>query len=81
MGAWPDCAALARDMGVPYGTVVAWKRRRNVPPAYWLDLIEAAKRRGIPGVTPESLILAASRAAPRKTLPNPANVNSPSKSA
>jgi hypothetical protein len=43
---WPSLAALAKDMGSPYQTVVAWKRRGRIPADRDLDLIEAARRRG-----------------------------------
>jgi hypothetical protein len=52
---WPSDADLARDIGVPYSTVSAWKQRQSIPAAYWQDLVRAAKARGIKGVTADVL--------------------------
>ena len=43
---WPKFADLAKDLGLPYPTVAAWRQRGNIPAKHDLDLIEAAKRRG-----------------------------------
>jgi len=48
---WPDLAALARDLSLPYETVVSWSRRDSVPEPHWESISEAARLRGIRGVT------------------------------
>lgn len=56
-------------MGVPYGTVLAWKRRQTLPDKYWVRLIAAAERRGISGLTADTLLDVAERA--RTEVPAP----------
>src|SRR3954469_23435268 len=53
--AWPSDAELGRDIGVPYPTLSAWKQRGSIPPAYWRDIIRAARRRGHPEITADLL--------------------------
>ncbi len=53
---WPSNADLGRDLGVPYPTVAAWKQRGSIPVAYWRNLIDAARSRGLRGVTSELLV-------------------------
>jgi len=43
---WPTVAQLAADLGKPYQTVAAWKRRGRIPADHDLDLIAAARKRG-----------------------------------
>lgn len=52
---WPSVAALADDLDEKYPTVAAWKQRGSIPPDYWDRLIPAATKRGIRGVSWESL--------------------------
>jgi hypothetical protein len=47
LGRWPSLAALARDLGRPYETTVAWVRRARIPQHRWEELEAAATRRGI----------------------------------
>lgn len=54
--AWPSDADLARDIGVSYPTVSAWKQRGSIPAAYWRDIIRAARRRGHPEITADLLV-------------------------
>jgi hypothetical protein len=48
---WPSAAELAYDLNFQPGIgplkVRAWKRRDNIPPEYWDQLVDAAKRRRI----------------------------------
>jgi hypothetical protein len=53
--AWPTDADLARDIGVRYPTISAWKQRGSIPPAYWRDIIRAARQRGHPELTADLL--------------------------
>jgi hypothetical protein len=53
---WPTDADLARDIGMSYATVSAWKQRGSIPAAYWRDLIRAARRRGHPEITADLLV-------------------------
>ena len=54
--AWPSDAELGRDIGVPYPTISAWKQRGSIPPAYWREIIRAARRRGHPEITADVLV-------------------------
>lgn len=59
---WPSNADLAADTGVKEVTARAW-RKRGIPAEYWTDVLAAAVRRNIEGVTCELLArLAASKA-------------------
>lgn len=40
---WPSRAVIARDVDVPYETVVSWARRNSVPARYWRPLVRSAK--------------------------------------
>jgi hypothetical protein len=53
---WPTAAELARDLGVPYPTVAAWRQRGSIRPEYWHDIVRAAQRRGHPEITAELLV-------------------------
>ena len=56
IGLWPSAAEMARDIGLKrasHGTVLKW--RSSIPVKYWPQLVEAAERRGIKGVTYEVL--------------------------
>lgn len=48
-------AKAADAIGVPAGTVSAWKTRDSIPPAYWHRLVNAATAQGISGVSLETL--------------------------
>lgn len=52
---WPSAEDLGRDIEIPGGLVRLWRRRDNIPAAYWLDIVTAAEARTIPGVTLERL--------------------------
>jgi hypothetical protein len=53
--AWPSDAELARDLGVAYPTISAWKQRGSIPATYWWDITRAARNRGHPEVTSDLL--------------------------
>jgi len=53
--AWPSDAELARDLGIPYPTISAWKQRGSIPAIYWWDITRAARTRGHPEITAELL--------------------------
>ena len=44
---WPSVRALSEDAGVAPVAVVRWRERGRIPPAHFVALIGAAKRRGI----------------------------------
>jgi hypothetical protein len=69
---WPDIATVARDLTLSHFTVAAWLRRGSIPVAYWDDLVKAARRRGIQGVTYATLraVSVAAKAKKRATLTN-----------
>lgn len=50
---WPSAEDLGRDIDIPGGLVRLWRRRDNIPAAYWLDIVTAAATRSEPilGVT------------------------------
>lgn len=50
---WPTAEELARDVGVTGLVVRAWRARGSIPSEYWVSVIGAAERRGIPNVTLE----------------------------
>jgi len=54
--AWPSDADLARDIGLSYSTVSAWKQRGSIPVAYWLPVIRAARKRRHPEITANLLL-------------------------
>ena len=53
--AWKSRQDLAEDIGVKRTLVNVWRHRGSIPPPYWLKVAQAAQRRGIDGVTLESL--------------------------
>ncbi len=52
---WPSLTAFADDVGVPYVTAKAMRRRGSIPAPYWVRTVEAAHQRAIDGVTHERL--------------------------
>lgn len=42
-----NAEALAADIGQNGVTVRQWRNRRNIPPAYWPKIIEAAAAKGV----------------------------------
>lgn len=66
---WGDLDTFAADLGVPVNTAKQMRTRNSVPPRHHVTLIDAARRRGLDGVT-ERLLLelaAARRPAPSST--------------
>lgn len=62
---WPSYSSLAEDLGVKAHAVQKWKMRDSIPGEYWTRIAEDAQRRGLAGVTLETLAdYAASKAAP-----------------
>lgn len=65
--AWPSAVALAADVRVTPVTARAWKAR-GIPAEYWSDVVQAAVKRNIQGVSLAVLArLAAGRRNGRKT--------------
>jgi hypothetical protein len=52
---WPSVGDLASDIGVRPALVSLWKYRDRIPGEYWAGVVAAATRRGIDGVTHETL--------------------------
>lgn len=52
---WPSISVFAEDIGAPYQTAKAMRRRGSIPSRYWLRVVEAAAARGISGVSLEAL--------------------------
>lgn len=61
IGSWPrengrtSIGTFAVDAGVPYLNAQMMRHRNSVPSDYWPQLVEAARRRGLEGVTLELL--------------------------
>lgn len=52
ISAWPSNSDLAADLDLKRSSHCRTiKARKRIPRAYWHDLVAAAERRGIPGVT------------------------------
>jgi hypothetical protein len=54
---WPSSADLARDINVPADNVRKWKAHNRIPGWHFADLVAAAERRGIDGVSADVLAL------------------------
>ena len=52
---WPSLSLFADDLGVPYGTAKAMRRRGRIPSEYWFRLVQKADERGIEGVSTDVL--------------------------
>jgi hypothetical protein len=48
--------AFAKAINRPESHVRTMKARRSIPPAYWAKIVEAARKRRLPGVTLEGLV-------------------------
>ncbi len=48
---WPSTKALSLDVGAKHEAVKQWRKRNSIPATFWLPLEEAARRKGIEGVT------------------------------
>lgn len=49
--AWGSPAVLAEDLDEEVGTVRQWRNRNRLPDRVWKGTVEAARKRGIEGVT------------------------------
>lgn len=58
---WPSLAEFADDLGVPYVTAKAMRRRSSVPASHWMRMVAVASEKGFSGVTLEALALHASQ--------------------
>ncbi len=56
MKLWPSLADFATDVRVKENTARGWAARNSIPQEYWADLILAAERRGIRGITCDRLL-------------------------
>jgi hypothetical protein len=59
--AFPSAKDLASDLGEKPTLIAVWKHRDSIPVARWLEVVAAADRRGIRGVTLEALARIAAR--------------------
>jgi hypothetical protein len=48
---WPSTRAFAEDIGVPYVNVNMMRQRNSISVRHWERVVEAAKERGIRGIT------------------------------
>lgn len=60
---WPRLADFASDIGVSENTAKQMRTRDSVNARYWPAMVGGAKRRGIRGVTYETLSAAVAREA------------------
>ncbi len=58
---WGDDKVLAQDVGASECAVQKWRLRNKIPPGWWEDVVEAARRRGFEDVTLELLAAIAAR--------------------
>lgn len=66
---WPTAVELGNELGLRNKTTAKqWRIRNYIPAEFWADIIANAKRRGYPGVTPESLTAMAARREKRAEL-------------
>jgi hypothetical protein len=52
---WPSLSAFAEDIGVPYVTAKAMRRRGSIPSGYWTQVVKCASDRLICNVSLERL--------------------------
>jgi hypothetical protein len=59
-------AAVANRIGLPAGHVRQWRKRNSIPPHYWHDIVDVAKKQGKREVTVTALVdLAKARPRPK----------------
>jgi hypothetical protein len=66
---WPTAVDLAADVGVKEVTARAWKAR-GIPAEYWAEVVAAAEKRNIKGVTLDLLATLAAEQAGRAPRPD-----------
>ena len=49
-------SAVAKILHLPTTTVASWKSRNSIPVDHWTGLVEAARERGLDGLTYEQLV-------------------------
>lgn len=52
---WDTLEAFRIDVGVPYQRARKWRDRDSIPPRHWPDVIAACRKKGIRGVTIDTL--------------------------
>ena len=48
---WPSRTDFVNDLDLPENLVHVWASRDTIPPEYWAELVDAAEKRSIEGVT------------------------------
>ncbi|NSY10808.1 hypothetical protein G6L14_02105 [Agrobacterium vitis] len=56
---WPSIAEFARDIGAPYETAKAMRRRSSIPAGYWVRVVDSASWRAFEAVSLSALAEAA----------------------
>ena len=46
-----DYVKVAEALGIPEGTVAAWKSRNSIPPSQWVSIVNLAKKRRVMSIT------------------------------
>jgi hypothetical protein len=57
---WESPQVLADDLGSKLTRVQKWRARRRIPPKAWPEVLDAAKRRGLP-ISADTLMTATAR--------------------
>lgn len=74
-------AALSKETGIPTYHTQTMKTRGSIPPGYWSEVVDAAARLGIEGVTLETLAAIAAAKAGREPPLAPADQGEDAKAA
>lgn len=70
---WPDLSIFAADIGVSYGAAKQMRRRNSIAASHWRRVVSAAQRRGLLGVTFETLASARGTVPRRRARPCTSN--------
>ena len=55
LGLWPSLRDFASESDAPLVSARKWQQRDSIPPEFWIQVSEAAQRRGFNGITVELL--------------------------
>ncbi len=55
LGLWPSLRDFASEVDAPLVSARKWHQRDSIPPEFWIQVSEAAQRRGYDGITVELL--------------------------
>lgn len=55
LGLWPALRDFASEVDAPLVSARKWQQRDSIPPEFWIQVSEAAQRRGFDSITVELL--------------------------